>query len=511
MIIHTQSYAKSNPARPEHFAGQRVLVVGIGNTACDVALSLSSHASKVYQAYRHGRIIVSRYSEDGVPCDSKVPWPGLRLQDMLDHKLPWLARSITDRAMKKVMVDVAARRTTQDQDLKELRHSARDRRRLAAESIKGDWRLVPCASVAHVHPVEQERFIPALQSGQITPTRGFKAFTGAHAVLLDDGSSVEVDAVVFCTGYRLEFDMIPELEMNGTCGLPLTTVGETQAGSGVRREPHLPRLYQMIFPPRWASSLALLSWMSPLETYWCVCELASMAVAQAWAAETVKEQGLAQSVDGHRRPALLPPEAEMNAEVDRYHAWWRKEWHKEPSMHPGMVRSHSFYRFLHSMAGTGMFDKIDHPLTLRGWRLKRTDRELYMLLSKGPASSYAWRIFDTNPKRIAGCGRKAWPGARQALQEAVGVTFPLASQRANLLVRRLSEVQAGREGREATKANHVCRLTTRPEQRAFPVPKEEMRAVPDRVSTALRNTDAGSMKIIHRNEAQPTKYIDSAT
>lgn len=428
---------EAKPPRPEQFEGKRVLVVGIGNTACEVSLSLTSTASKVYQSYRRGRIIVSRYFDDGVPTDSTVPWPGLWFQDMLNHRFSWLARPRSDRLMKKTMVDAAARMNPEDPN-------PRVRRKRAKERIKGDWRLVPCASTAYAHPVVQERFIPALFSGQITPARGFKAFSGANEVLLDDGSSIEVDAVVFCTGYALEYDIMPELEMDGTCGLPLTTAGETRAGAGERRktapdgerketpardgkprEPRLPRLYHMIFPPRWASSVAVLSWMSPLETYWCVCELASMAVAQAWAAETAKGQGLARPVHGHPSPALLPSEAKMNEQVDRYHSWWRRGRHKEPSMHHGLVRSYSLYRFLHTMAGTGMFDNIDHPLALRGWRLRRNDRELYTLLSKGPANSCSWRVFDTNPQGIPGCGRRAWPGARQAMQDAVRLTRPL--------------------------------------------------------------------------------------
>ncbi|EQL02969.1 Flavin monooxygenase-like protein [Ophiocordyceps sinensis CO18] len=370
-VIHGQSYR-----RPEQFEGKRVLVVGIGNTACEVSLSLTSTASKVYQSYRRGRIVVSRYFDDGVPTDSTVPWPGLWFQDMLNHRFSWLARPRSDRLMKKTMVDAAARMNPEDQN-------PRVRRKRAKERIKGDWRLVPCASTAYAHPVVQERFIPALFSGQITPARGFKAFSGANEVLLDDGSSIEVDAVVFCTGYALEKDII-----------------------------------YSYYPPRWASSVAVLSWMSPLETYWCVCELASMAVAQAWAAETAKGQGLARPVHGHPSPALLPSEAKMNEQVDRYHSWWRRGRHKEPSMHHGLVRSYSLYRFLHTMAGTGMFDNIDHPLALRGWRLRRNDRELYTLLSKGPANSCSWRVFDTNPQAIPGCGRRAWPGARQAMQDA---------------------------------------------------------------------------------------------
>lgn len=245
-----------------------------------------------------------------------------------------------------------------------------------------------CASTVHAHPVVQEHFTSALDSGDITPVRGFKAFSGANKVLLDDGSEIDVDAVVFCTGYSLDFGIIPELEMDGSCGLPLVTAGEARGSRGPRRESRLPRLYQMIFPPRWASSVAVLSWMSPLETYWSVCELASMAVAQSWAAETAKEQGLAPPGAGYRKPALLPTEAEMNAEVDAYHAWWRRCWCQEPSMQPGMVRNHRFFRFLHERAGTAMFDNMGHCFSLRGWRLRWKDWRLHRLLARGrPATT----------------------------------------------------------------------------------------------------------------------------
>jgi dimethylaniline monooxygenase (N-oxide forming) len=252
---------------------------------------------------------------------------------------------------------------------------------------------------------------------------GFKAFTGARTVLLNDGSSVDVDAVIFCTGYALDFGILPELEMDGACGLPLVTAGEigsaTQTGS--RREPHIPRLYHMVFPPKRASSIAVLSWMSALETAWTLCDLVSMAVAQIWAAETARELGLSQPADSYRKPAILPSKAEMDAEVDSYHVWWRKQWRKEPSMHPGYVRSHTFLRFLHEMAGTAMYDNVDHALTFRRWRLLWKDRQLYTWLVKGPANSYSWRIFDTNPLGIPGCGRRSWPDARKAVEDAVSL------------------------------------------------------------------------------------------
>lgn len=393
----------------------------MGNTACEVSLSLAGHASKVYQSYRHGRVLVSRYSDDGLPTDAADPWPALRFRDMLEHKLPWLASPLADRHMRRTMVRDAAR---QDPGAPGL--SDRDRRRRAEEKIRRDWRLVPCASMAHVHPVVQEHFVPALFSGDVTPVRGFKAFAGGRRVLLEDGSAVEVDAVVFCTGYALDFGVMPELEMDGACGLPMVTAGEVAAaGASGRGQPHLPRLHQMVFPPRWASSVAFLSWMSPPETAWCIYELTSMAVAQVWAAETAREREFPPPPDGYRRPALLPSEAGMNAAVDRYHAWWRREWVKEPSVHLGSVRAHTFLRFIHDMAGTGMYDRFGHALTFRRWRLLWEDRRLHRWLSKGPANSHAFRMFETNPKGIPGCGRRAWPGARQAVEDAVSLSGPL--------------------------------------------------------------------------------------
>ncbi|KAM4064382.1 flavin-binding monooxygenase-like domain-containing protein [Hirsutella rhossiliensis] len=410
IVMHGQNYRS-----PEQFAGKRVLVVGIGNTACEVAISLSGRVAKLYQAYRRGRIMVSRYLDSGIPTDSTIAWPMLRLKYMLDHKAPWLTFAAVDRLMVRKMIRDAAR------DEPALPGaSERERRRRARQRVKSDWRLTPCPSMAHEHPAVQEDFISVLYSGAVEPVRGFKGFVGANHVLLADDSVVEVDAVIFCTGYSHDLRVMPELEMDGACGLPLITAGEARVkdhGDGPK-QPHVPRLYQMIFPPRYASSVALLSWMAPQESVWCVCELASMAVAQVWAAETSRELGLKSPPPGYRQPSFLPPLEEMNAQVDEYHAWWRKEWEKEPSVRPGYLQAHTFYRFLHKMAGTAMYDNVDHLFTGRGWKLWRKDRDLYKWIARGPMSSHSWRLFETNPGQIPGCGRSTWHDARWAVQDA---------------------------------------------------------------------------------------------
>lgn len=49
---------------------------------------------------------------------------------------------------------------------------------------------------------------------------------------------------------------------------------------------NLPRLYHLIFSPRWADLAAVLSYLALRENFWAVCELASIAVTQLWAGAT---------------------------------------------------------------------------------------------------------------------------------------------------------------------------------------------------------------------------------
>ncbi|XXH04322.1 hypothetical protein Hte_010736 [Hypoxylon texense] len=413
LVMHSQAYKS-----PEPFRGKRVLVVGVGNTACDVSLALRRHTAKLYQGYRRGRIMVSRYLDNGVPVDTQFSWPTMRLKYFLDDKLPWLMTRLADKMLTDKMISDAARFEPATAGI-----SRKERLNRAGRRVREDWRLLPGPSLAHTHPAVQEDFIPALHQGDIIPVQGFKDFAGDYQILLQDDTIVELDAVIFCTGYDLDFSIMPEMDMDGAGGLPLQTAGDAckeepidrddigEADREHKRKPHLPRLFQMIFPPRWASSVAFLSWIAPQENVWCVCELASMAVAQIWAGEaagSATEQSY----------ASLPPVDEMNAQVDAYHTWWRGEWEKNNSMRSGYVRAYSFYRFLHDAAGTGLYDHLDHMFSGRGWRLWWHDRELWTWLAKGPMNSYSWRVLDTNPKGIPGCGRKAWKGARKTLREA---------------------------------------------------------------------------------------------
>ncbi|GAP85402.1 putative dimethylaniline monooxygenase 2 [Rosellinia necatrix] len=417
-VLHGQAFKS-----PEPFKGKRVLVVGFGTTACETSLILLKHASKVYLSYRRGRILMPRYHDDGVPLDTKFSWPLLRLKYVLDTLVPGLVHPAADKFILNQIISTAVKHEPVEDGI-----SAKERRKRTKKRVLDDWRLGQAPSLAYVHPVvEPENLIPALRRGDITPVYGFKEFAGASEVLLSDGSVLEVDVVIFCTGYEMDFSIMPELEMDGAFGHPLRTAGELSkegiwhGARDAQSQPHIPRLYQMMFPPRYASSVAIISWMSPQENMWCAAELASMAVAQIWAAEVAAgstDANRQHTVNNYRPSALLPSLEEMNAQVDAYQTWWWTQWKSDHSMGDGHVQSHSLQRFLHQAAGTGLYDNFGHIFTTRWWSLWWSDRELWRWLSSSPMNSYSWRLFDTNPKGVPGCGRKTWPEARQAMKDA---------------------------------------------------------------------------------------------
>lgn len=217
--------------------------------------------------------MVSRYQDDGIPMDTQFPWPTVRLKYLLDDKIPGLMAALADKTIiDKMISDVVRYESTPPES------SRSESLKRAGRKVREDWRLLPAPSMAHTHPAVQEDFIPALYEGDIIPVKGFEDFAGDYQVLLQDGEVVDVDAVIFCTGYELDFSIMPELEMDGACGLPMKTAGEGLNGRSTdqdeiaegqerKRKPHLPRLFQMTFPPRWASSIAFLSWMSPRRMY----------------------------------------------------------------------------------------------------------------------------------------------------------------------------------------------------------------------------------------------------
>ncbi|XP_061174812.1 flavin-containing monooxygenase 5-like [Saccostrea echinata] len=80
-VLHTHDYKDFRG-----FEGKRILMIGIGNSAADVACDLSRHAEHVYVSTRSGTFVIQRAADQGRPFDhiavsrfrQGLPWPLLR-------------------------------------------------------------------------------------------------------------------------------------------------------------------------------------------------------------------------------------------------------------------------------------------------------------------------------------------------------------------------------------------------------------------------------------------------
>lgn len=80
-VLHTHDYKTFHG-----YEGKRILIVGIGNSASDVACELSRHAEHVYMSTRRGTYVIQRAADYGKPFDhdainrfsQSLPWSLMR-------------------------------------------------------------------------------------------------------------------------------------------------------------------------------------------------------------------------------------------------------------------------------------------------------------------------------------------------------------------------------------------------------------------------------------------------
>ncbi|WP_229916238.1 NAD(P)-binding domain-containing protein [Streptomyces fructofermentans] len=155
---------------PEPFTGKRVLVLGIGNSACDIAVETSRVSQRTFLAMRRGAHILPKYLF-GTPTDHLTN--------------SWLARAplgIQDRGLQLL-----------------LRLS---RGRLADYGLP-----TPAHRVLAAHPTISDDLLSRLGHGDIgvKPAPRSMDETRVH---FDDGSSEEIDAIIHCTGYDVSFPFL---------------------------------------------------------------------------------------------------------------------------------------------------------------------------------------------------------------------------------------------------------------------------------------------------------------
>jgi dimethylaniline monooxygenase (N-oxide forming) len=161
--IHAHGYRE-----PDTLRGKRVLVLGIGNSAVDIAVESSRIGTETYLATRRGAWVLPKYL-NGKPIDE-------------------LANAVTGNAPIPVM------RAVMKRSLK------------VAVGDPTDYGLPkPDHKLLEAHPTVSSEFLPRLGHGDITAKPNIDRFTGGRRVRFVDGSEVEVDLVVYCTGYKITF------------------------------------------------------------------------------------------------------------------------------------------------------------------------------------------------------------------------------------------------------------------------------------------------------------------
>lgn len=162
-LLHTSAYK-----RADHFKDKRVLVIGAGNSGCDIAVDAVHHAKSVDLSVRRGYYFVPKYIF-GKPADT------------LGGKLrlpPWLKQKI---------------------DSTVLRWFTGDPVRFGLP--KPDYRMYES------HPVVNSLVLHHLGHGDIGVKPDVARFEG-RTVHFKDGRSQAYDLVLCATGYRLHYPFI---------------------------------------------------------------------------------------------------------------------------------------------------------------------------------------------------------------------------------------------------------------------------------------------------------------
>jgi dimethylaniline monooxygenase (N-oxide forming) len=166
--MHVHHYRESDVLE-----GRRVLVLGIGNSATDIAVEASRIAERTFLAMRRGAYVMPKYL-NGKPTDEAA------------SKLLTLMPLAVQRFVLGRMLGLTAGDMT------------------AYGLPQPDHKLL------EAHPTVSAELLSRLGHGDIEVKPNIDRFTGGRTVRFVDGSEEEIDLVVYCTGYKISFPFFDE-------------------------------------------------------------------------------------------------------------------------------------------------------------------------------------------------------------------------------------------------------------------------------------------------------------
>lgn len=162
-VVHTSRYKSASA-----FAGKRVLIVGAGNSGCDIAVDAVHHAASVDISVRRGYYFVPKYLF-GKPADTLNQ----------GRPLPPRVKQAIDSRLLKLFTGDPVRFGFPAPDYK----------------------------IYESHPIVNTLVLHHLGHGDIRVRRDVERFDG-DGVVFKDGERGEYDVVVLATGYRLHYPFL---------------------------------------------------------------------------------------------------------------------------------------------------------------------------------------------------------------------------------------------------------------------------------------------------------------
>ncbi|KAB1260674.1 putative dimethylaniline monooxygenase [N-oxide-forming] 6 [Camelus dromedarius] len=170
--LHSRDYKG-----PGGFQGKRVLVIGLGNSGCDIAVELSRLAAQVIISTRSGSWVMSRVWDDGYPWDMVYV---TRFASFLQNALPSF---VSDWLYVKKMNTW-------------FKHE--------------NYGLMPLNGTLRKEPVFNDELPSRILCGTVSIKPSVKEFTETSAIF-EDGTMFEaIDFVIFATGYGYAYPFLDD-------------------------------------------------------------------------------------------------------------------------------------------------------------------------------------------------------------------------------------------------------------------------------------------------------------
>ncbi|TWT46423.1 flavin-containing monooxygenase [Botrimarina hoheduenensis] len=273
LALHSSQYKS-----PDLLQGRRVLVVGGGNSGCDLAVESAQHAATTRLSLRRGYHFLPKFFH-GTPID-------ICGERLLHARVPLAVRRALAHAM--VFFLLGTRRGT--------------------GLPRPDHRLF------ETHPTINSQLYYALRHGDLAIRPNIEQLEGDH-VRFVDGSVEPFDVILYATGFRLSFPFLDSKHLNWC--------GDSATGR--------PELYLNVFSPM-RDDLFVLGMIQPDSGQWGLVDLQSQLVARTLLAQREGSRCYERFVDRKQRTSgsasisyLATPRHRLEVEHFSYRRLLRRE------------------------------------------------------------------------------------------------------------------------------------------------------------------------------------------